>query len=105
MTVLAITYSGWRWLRSPSIDLADGAVLHDWSLASTVAWLVGFVALRTTGLTLTVARLLAIGGGLLVGVLVYLVRSNGHLAGVDPEEALQRERCSVARGCSPNRLR
>ena len=36
-----------------------------------------------TGLALTLALLLAIGGGVLLGVLAYLVRSNGHLVGVD----------------------
>jgi undecaprenyl-diphosphatase len=36
-----------------------------------------------TGLGLTLALLLAIGGGLLLGVLAYLVRSNSHLIGID----------------------
>jgi undecaprenyl-diphosphatase len=36
-----------------------------------------------TGLALTLALLVAIGGGVLLGVLAYLVRSNGHLIGVD----------------------
>lgn len=36
-----------------------------------------------TGLALTLALAFAIGGGLLLGVLAYLVRSNGHLIGVD----------------------
>ena len=36
-----------------------------------------------TGLALTLALLFAIGGGLVLGVLAYLVRSNGHLIGVD----------------------
>src|SRR6266404_9996081 len=36
-----------------------------------------------TGLALTVALLLAIGGGLLLGALAYLVRSNSHLIGID----------------------
>ncbi len=36
-----------------------------------------------TGLALTLALLLAIGGGLLLGVLAYLVRSNSHLIGID----------------------
>jgi membrane-associated phospholipid phosphatase len=36
-----------------------------------------------TGLALTLALLFAIGGGLLLGVLAYLVRSNGHLLVVD----------------------
>jgi undecaprenyl-diphosphatase len=37
----------------------------------------------TTGLMLTLALLLAIGGGFLFGVLAYLVRSNAHLLGID----------------------
>jgi membrane-associated phospholipid phosphatase len=36
-----------------------------------------------TGLALTVALLFAIGGGLLLGVLAYLVRSNRHLIWID----------------------
>jgi membrane-associated phospholipid phosphatase len=36
-----------------------------------------------TGLALTLALLLAIGGGVLLGVLAYLVRANGHLVGID----------------------
>ena len=36
-----------------------------------------------TGLALTLALLVAIGGGVLLGVLAYLVRSNGHLIGID----------------------
>jgi membrane-associated phospholipid phosphatase len=36
-----------------------------------------------TGLALTLALVLAIGGGLLLGVLAYLVRSNSHLVGID----------------------
>ena len=36
-----------------------------------------------TGLALTLALVLAIGGGLVLGVLAYLVRSNGHLIGID----------------------
>jgi undecaprenyl-diphosphatase len=36
-----------------------------------------------TGLALTLALVLAIGGGLLLGVLAYLVRTNSHLIGID----------------------
>jgi membrane-associated phospholipid phosphatase len=36
-----------------------------------------------TGLALTVAFVLAIGGGLLLGLLAYLVRTNSHLIGID----------------------
>jgi membrane-associated phospholipid phosphatase len=36
-----------------------------------------------TGLALTVAMAAAIGGGVLFGVLAYLVRSNSHLIGID----------------------
>src|SRR6476646_3486376 len=36
-----------------------------------------------TGLALTVALVLAIGGGLLLAVLAYLVRTNSHLIGID----------------------
>jgi membrane-associated phospholipid phosphatase len=36
-----------------------------------------------TGLALTVAFVLAIGGGLLLGLLAYLVRANSHLIGID----------------------
>ena len=36
-----------------------------------------------TGLALTAALVVVIAGGLLLGVLAYLVRSNGHLIGVD----------------------
>jgi membrane-associated phospholipid phosphatase len=36
-----------------------------------------------TGLTLTLALLFAIGGGLLLGLLAYLVRANSHLIGID----------------------
>ena len=36
-----------------------------------------------TGLALTLALVVVIGGGLLLGVLAYLVRSNGHLIGID----------------------
>jgi undecaprenyl-diphosphatase len=36
-----------------------------------------------TGLALTLALILAIGGGLLLGVLAYLVRTNSHLIGID----------------------
>ena len=36
-----------------------------------------------TGLALTLALLVVIGGGVLLGVLAYLVRSNAHLLGVD----------------------
>jgi undecaprenyl-diphosphatase len=36
-----------------------------------------------TGLALTLALILVIGGGLVLAVLAYLVRSNGHLIGVD----------------------
>ena len=36
-----------------------------------------------TGLALTLALLLAIGGGLLLGLLAYLVRGNSHLVGID----------------------
>jgi membrane-associated phospholipid phosphatase len=36
-----------------------------------------------TGLALTLALLLAIGGGLLLAVLAYLVRTNSHLIGID----------------------
>ena len=37
----------------------------------------------TTGLALTLALFLAIGGGLLLGLLAYLVRTNSHLIGSD----------------------
>ncbi len=36
-----------------------------------------------TGLALTLALVVAIGGGVLIGVLAYLVRTNAHLAGID----------------------
>ena len=36
-----------------------------------------------TGLALTLALVLAIGGGVLLGVLAYLVRTNRHLIGID----------------------
>jgi len=36
-----------------------------------------------TGLALTLALAFAIGGGLLLGVLAYLVRANSHLVGID----------------------
>ena len=36
-----------------------------------------------TGLALTIALILAIGGGVVLGVLAYLVRSNGHLLSID----------------------
>jgi membrane-associated phospholipid phosphatase len=36
-----------------------------------------------TGLALTLALVFAIGGGLLLGVLAYLVRANSHLIGID----------------------
>ena len=36
-----------------------------------------------TGLALTLALLFAIGGGVLLGVLAYLVRTNGHLIAID----------------------
>ena len=36
-----------------------------------------------TGLALTLALVFAIGGGLLLGVLAYLVRANSHLVGID----------------------
>lgn len=36
-----------------------------------------------TGLALTVAMVFAIGGGLLLGMLAYLVRTNSHLIGID----------------------
>jgi undecaprenyl-diphosphatase len=36
-----------------------------------------------TGLALTLALILAIGGGLLLGVLAYLIRTNSHLIGID----------------------
>jgi undecaprenyl-diphosphatase len=36
-----------------------------------------------TGLALTVAMVVAIGGGVLFGVLAYLVRTNSHLIGID----------------------
>jgi undecaprenyl-diphosphatase len=36
-----------------------------------------------TGLALTLALVLAIGGGLLLGVLAYLIRTNSHLIGID----------------------
>ena len=36
-----------------------------------------------TGLALTLALVFAIGGGLLLGVLAYLVRGNSHLIGID----------------------
>jgi membrane-associated phospholipid phosphatase len=37
----------------------------------------------TTGLLLTLALMLAIGGGVLLGVLAYLTRTNAHLFGID----------------------
>jgi membrane-associated phospholipid phosphatase len=48
----------------------------------------GFVRARfepsvATGLALTLALLLAIGGGVLIGLLAYLVRTNAHLVGID----------------------
>jgi membrane-associated phospholipid phosphatase len=36
-----------------------------------------------TGLMLTLALVFAVGGGLLLGVLAYLVRANSHLVGID----------------------
>src|SRR5436190_22569902 len=36
-----------------------------------------------TGLALTLALVVVIGGGILFGLLTYLVRTNAHLAGVD----------------------
>jgi membrane-associated phospholipid phosphatase len=36
-----------------------------------------------TGLALTIAMLFAIGGGVVLGVLAYLTRSNAHLIGID----------------------
>ena len=36
-----------------------------------------------TGLALTLALVVVIGGGLLFGVLAYLVRTNAHLLGID----------------------
>jgi membrane-associated phospholipid phosphatase len=40
-----------------------------------------------TGLALTLALVLVIGGGVLFGVLAYLVRTNAHLAGIDKSVA------------------
>ena len=40
-----------------------------------------------TGLALTLALVFAIGGGLLLGVLAYLVRGNSHLVGIDKSVA------------------
>lgn len=40
-----------------------------------------------TGLALTLALVLAIGGGVVIGVLAYLVRTNSHLIGIDNSAA------------------
>src|SRR5581483_9754216 len=40
-----------------------------------------------TGLALSLALLLVIGGGVLFGALMYLVRTNAHLAGIDKSVA------------------
>jgi membrane-associated phospholipid phosphatase len=42
----------------------------------------------TTGLALTLALIVAIGGGVLLGVLAYLVRTNSELTGIDRSVAL-----------------
>jgi undecaprenyl-diphosphatase len=49
-----------------------------------------------TGLALTLALVLVIGGGVLFGLLTYLVRTNAHLAGIDSSVAKWGDRHSSA---------
>jgi undecaprenyl-diphosphatase len=82
-------FATWRYPRSPAAAAPTVAA------ARSVGESIGkhprrraFVETRldpeaATGLAMTVALLLAIGGGLLLGALAYLVRSNGDLLAID----------------------
>ena len=87
---LLVGFVAWRYPRVASVSAVSPA-----GAARTVGETVGrharLRAIRdarldpatATGLALTLALLGAIGGGVLLGVLAYLVRSNGHLIGID----------------------
>ena len=87
---LAVGLLAWRYPRiapgspSPALDTAEkiGETVgrHPRLRALLKARLDPTVA---TGLALTLALVLVIGGGVLFGVLTYLVRTNAHLAGID----------------------
>ena len=87
---LAVGLLAWRYPRiapgspAPSLDAAEkiGETVgrHPRLRALLKARLDPTVA---TGLALTLALVLVIGGGVLFGVLTYLVRTNSHLAGID----------------------
>ncbi len=81
----AVGFVTWRYPRTP----ASMNAAH--KLGETVAaqpFLRRMMAARldpaaVTGLALTLALALVVGGGLLLGVLAYLVRTNSHLLGID----------------------
>ena len=88
LTVGAVVgFLAWRYPRSrptPTVDTArkvgETVARHPRLRAMLAARLDPSVA---TGLALTVALVLVIGGGVLFGALTYLVRTNAHLAGID----------------------
>lgn len=87
---LTVGLAAWRYPRSPAapeVTPADAAR----KVGEAVARHPRLRAIRearldpgaATGLALTLALAVAIGGGLVLGVLAYLVRSNAHLIGID----------------------
>jgi membrane-associated phospholipid phosphatase len=96
LLILALTVGGavglitWRYPRTPTssptptLDTArkvGEAVAAHPSLRAIMA--ARLDPATVTGLALTLALVFTIGGGLLLGVLAYLVRTNSHLIGID----------------------
>lgn len=87
----AVGFVTWRYPRAaasaaptPTLDTARKAgetVASHRSLRAIMAARLDPVTV--TGLGLTLALVVAIGGGLLLGMLAYLVRTNSHLIGID----------------------
>jgi membrane-associated phospholipid phosphatase len=79
--------AGWRYPRIAATPAAPAAATAK-AVGKTIGRRRAFVAARldpevATGLALTLALALAIGGGLVLAVLAYLVRGNSQLIGLD----------------------
>jgi undecaprenyl-diphosphatase len=73
----------WRAARTPSSQTLDAAREVGKAVGRHPRLRARLDPSVATGLALTLALVVAVGGGVLFGVLAYLVRSNAHLAGID----------------------
>jgi membrane-associated phospholipid phosphatase len=91
---------GWRYPRIAATPVAPAAAAAQ-AVGESIGPRRAFVAARldpevATGLALTLALVLSIGGGLVLAILAYLVRGNSHLIGLDNSVARWGNRHSSA---------